>query len=81
MTLIPDMPPDDDPPATMLGVVPAPVLTPLGEADLSVRRAAAAVANELEDLRGQRDELAARIRDLVVEQSRLARLVRVLNAK
>jgi hypothetical protein len=81
MTLIPDMPPDDDGPGTMLGVVPAPQLTPLGEADIAVRLAAKAVDDELKNLRGQRDDLAARIRDLVAEQSRLARLVRVLNSK
>jgi hypothetical protein len=93
MTATQDLIPDE--PATLLGVVTPPdnfdedaaaeapmtAPTPLDEAAVAIRRAAERVTVQLATLREARQQINDEIRDLVVEDERLKRLMRVLNAK
>ncbi len=55
--------------------------TPLDEAAVAIRRAAERVTVQLATLRDSRAQINDEIRELVIEDERLKRLVRILNAK
>ena len=88
--LIPDPPDEDhDETSALLGVVHPPEratliakrsIHPPDVAADAIRDAAAWVDGELVRLRGERERINDEIRDLVTEQDRLKRLVRVLDA-
>jgi len=68
--------PDEDA-AQPMGLSP----TPLDEAAVAIRRAAERVTVQLATLRDARSQINGEIRDLVAEDERLRRLVRILDAK
>lgn len=68
---------DDDDEDADVGLSP----TPLDEAAVAIRRAAERVTVQLANLREARSQINDTIRDLVAEDERLKRLVRILDAK
>jgi hypothetical protein len=77
---------DEDPDPVLpalLGVVAPPEssASPLTDVDTAVRAAAKEVDETLAWLRASRDNINVQVRELVVEQERLRRLLRVLDAK
>lgn len=77
-----DSDPDEDPNPGGMFPPDAPELSDAyAKADEQVRFAAMWVDEELERLRHQRVMINDRVRELVTEQARLQRLVRVLNDK